>query len=425
MLASGRSPSGHGKRSKQRGSPERDMITTPDPTGSDREERRFSREREGEGEREDKRRMVRLNAYGSRSRSRSPGSTHVTKQAAELAPASQSFVDERDVPRVRIPSMLQGREPWVPLPPAHVNIGDLKVPAYGLGTLPFGVLYPHPDRTPTAQQVVHMIHAVVTDGCRFIDTADSYCGRPGEEGQIERLIHEALRTHREGKHVLVATKGGMVRTHHSSRGWRPGANTPEGIRTMVEGSCNRLQLSCLPLFQVHHADGMSDAVWRALGELVQQGKIRAVGLCNASIYTIRRAQQAGIRVQTVQNEYSVWCRTAEKPLKATKSTLPKTGRKGLLRYCMSRGIAFIPHGSLGGGQARDGRRTLSLQFPLVAAMASKKGVSPHALILGYYRHRWPCILHIPSARTMAHVLDARQGAYVRFTVRELEQLDDL
>jgi len=65
-------------------------------------------------------------------------------------------------------------------------------------------------------------------------------------------------------------------------------------------------------------------------------------------------------------------------------------------------------------------------FPALAALARAKGCSPHALALAFYRHKWPCIVHIPGARTMAHATDAVAGPRaVRLTQREFDALDRL
>ena len=113
--------------------------------------------------------------------------------------------------------------------------------------------------------------------------------------------------------------------------------------------------------------------------------------------------------------------------RSLSSRYVKTNKMGVLGYCAEHGIAFLPHGALGGVGTRDGRLSLSKDFPTLARLAHAKGASPHALVLAWMRHLWPrTIVHIVGARTAEHVRDSLLAApAVRFTQAELDEISAL
>ena len=109
---------------------------------------------------------------------------------------------------------------------------------------------------------------------------------------------------------------------------------------------------------------------------------------------------------------------------SSKRKRRRTGdpRTELVDTCQAEGIAFLPHGALGGLKARRGERSLVDRWPGLAPMASGLGVSPHALVLAWMRHRWPCIVHIAGARREAHVRDCHASLRVRLSEQEASEI---
>lgn len=246
-------------------------------------------------------------------------------------------------------------------------------------------------------------------GTQIFDTADTYCSGPGEEHYVERLL---AHVHTGNQAVHVCTKGGMVRVGTDSKSWRTGDTSYRGVAAAIAASFDALG-GKRPIFlwQLHHTAGLADldAALCAARDACTAGTVLNVGLCNARVADIKRAKRF-VAVACVQNRFSLYHRAAE------KNELP---------YCQRHGIPFMAYGALGGVAARDGRVGLSRDFPALAAMAAAKHTSPEALVLAWMRHKWPCIVHITGARTVAHMADARNAAAVRFTEDELAVIDAL
>ena len=95
---------------------------------------------------------------------------------------------------------------------------------------------------------------------------------------------------------------------------------------------------------------------------------------------------------------------------------------GVLPYCAENNITFMPYGALGGHKAREGRRDLRGNFPGLVQMASQKGVSPHAVVLAWMRHKWPCILHIVGARQVGRLGVVHEAAQLSLTEQEIDRI---
>lgn len=123
-------------------------------------------------------------------------------------------------------------------------------------------------------------------------------------------------------------------------------------------------------------------------QLVASGVVQRVGLCNVTVVLLERARAchergAGPPIAAVQNEFSLWTRAAETELPLGSTA--KSSKKGVLPYCHSRGIVFMPHGFLGGLKARRGERVLGTKAPALAAVAAALGggVSPETVALAW------------------------------------------
>ena len=219
---------------------------------------------------------------------------------------------------------------------------------------------------------------------------------------------------------LIATKGGMKRIGCESNSWREASyHTSEAWETCIRASLRRLHCDAqhpLALWQVHHCKPQHlAAVMTALQRLVAENLIQYVGLCNVSVADVGFCQQY-LPIASVQNPYSLWDRTAERPLHG-KST--NTSKRGMLAYCTEHSIPFLAYGVLGGLAARRGENRW-LAYPDLLSLADKKGIHITTLVLSMMRHRFPCLLPLVGTRRQRHMEMLRAVFSVRLTRRELE-----
>jgi aryl-alcohol dehydrogenase-like predicted oxidoreductase len=257
------------------------------------------------------------------------------------------------------------------------------------------------DRPPEAD-ALRVLGAVLDAGATLLDTADAYCLDEREVGHNERLIARALAGHPARERVIVATKGGVVRTG----GRWENDGRPEHLRAACDRSLRALGVERIALYQLHAPDPALPFVESvgALGELRQAGKIRWVGLSNVSVEQIRAAE-AIVPVTAVQNRLNPYFREAL----AT----------GVVRYCAERGIGFLAYSPVGGGRLN---RKLP-DHPVLAPMARRLGVSAHALVLAWVLAQSPAVLVIPSARKVEHALDSLRAADLDLSAEDLAAID--
>ncbi|MDB5688215.1 MAG: aldo/keto reductase, partial [Sphingomonas bacterium] len=178
------------------------------------------------------------------------------------------------------------------------SIGPLQTRAIGFGCMSLSHAYGAP---PAPEDAARVLHAALDMGYDFLDTAALY-----GFGANERLIGETLKA-RRGEYVL-ASKCGMTGVN----GTRVIDGRPETLRATIDESLQRLQVEVIDLYYLHRLDftvPIEESVG-ALAEMVQAGKIRAIGLSEVSAATIRRAH-AVHPIAAVQNEYSPWSRNVE------------------------------------------------------------------------------------------------------------------
>jgi aryl-alcohol dehydrogenase-like predicted oxidoreductase len=271
------------------------------------------------------------------------------------------------------------------------------VPAVGYGGMHLSIQ----DRPPETD-ALHVLGAALDAGVTLIDTADAYCLEEGEAGHNERLIARALAAYPGRDQVVVATKGGVVRTGGR---WDTDGR-PEHLRAACDRSLRALGVERIALYQLHAPDPAVrfEETVGALGELRRAGKIRWVGLSNVSVDQIRSAE-AIVPVTTVQNRLNPFFREA-------LST-------GVLRYCSERGIGFLAYSPVGGGRLN---RKLP-DHPVLAPMARRLGVSAHALVLAWVLAQSPAVLVIPSARSVEHALDSLRAADLALSPEDLAAID--
>lgn len=184
------------------------------------------------------------------------------------------------------------------------KLRELEVARIGLGAM--GMSHGYSGAGSDDAESIRTIHRAIDGGVTLIDTAEVYGPYVNEE-----LVGRALQGRRD--RVVLATKFGLI--SHTGRGPGKPDSSPDNIRTAVEGSLKRLGTDHIDLYYQHRVDPDTpiEDTMGALAILVQEGKIRYVGLSEAWIDTIRRAH-AVHPVTALQSEYSLWTRDQEQIL---------------------------------------------------------------------------------------------------------------
>ncbi len=241
-------------------------------------------------------------------------------------------------------------------------------------------------------EAIAVLRRAVELGVDFIDTADSYGPAISEE-----LIAEAL--HPYG-HVHVATKAGLLRTGPDQ--WTP-CGRPAYLRQQCELSLRRLGQDSLDLFQLHRIDATvpADEQFGLLGELLAEGKVRAVGLSEVGVADIEAAR-AVVPISTVQNLYNVSRRDSEP----------------VLEYCEKNGIGFIPWFPVAAGQlARPGGE--------LDQLAARAGCTVAQLSIAWLLARSEVMIPIPGTSSVAHLEENCAAAEIHLDSEILAEMDRL
>jgi aryl-alcohol dehydrogenase-like predicted oxidoreductase len=269
------------------------------------------------------------------------------------------------------------------------KLGDADVFPIGLGEMPLSV-----ENRPDEERAIRTIHAALDAGVNLIDTADAYALGQDDVGHGERLVAKALDGRRDD--VLIATKGGHTR---NGRAWGLDGR-PEHIRAACEASLRALGTDCIDLYQFHRPDPAvpyAESVG-AFKQLQDEGKVRWVGISNASVEQIEEALGI-VDVVAVQNQLA----------------LDFTGpiERGEVAFCDERGIAFLPWSPLGGiGRAEGTARTTA-----VTDAAEAHGVSPQQVVLAWLLGLSETVIPIPGSSRPETIQDSARAA-------ELELSDD-
>jgi aryl-alcohol dehydrogenase-like predicted oxidoreductase len=295
-----------------------------------------------------------------------------------------------------------------------------EVSALGLGCMGMTHAYGSGDE----QSGLETIHRGLELGITFLDTAEVYGPYTNEE-----LVGRAIAGHRD--QFEIATKFGFV-INPEQPSDRVVDGRPENVRRACEGSLKRLGVDHIDLYYQHRVDPnvpIEETVG-AMAELVEAGKVRFVGLSEASPETIRRAHSTH-PITAVQNEYSLWTRDPEDE---TLGTLRELG-VGLVAYSpLGRGFLTGKIRSVADLQENDWRRTNprfqeeALQENLALAdrvreLAGLKGVTAAQLALAWVMAKGEDIVPIPGTKSPARLEENAVAADVNLSSAELEELE--
>jgi aryl-alcohol dehydrogenase-like predicted oxidoreductase len=296
----------------------------------------------------------------------------------------------------------------------------LEVSALGLGCMGMSFGYgPAGDE----QEMISVIRSAVDLGVTFFDTAEVYGPFTNE-----KLVGKALAPVRE--RVVIATKFGF---HIDADGKQAGLNSrPEHIREVAEASLKRLDIDTIDLLYQHRVDPAVpiEDVAGAVGELIQEGKVRHFGLSEAGVQVIRRAH-AVQPVTALQSEYSLWWREPEEEIFPVLEEL---------------GIGFVPFSPLGRGfltgkidenttfDSTDFRNTSPRFDPearkvnralvdLLGSIAQRKGATPAQIALAWILAQQPWIVPIPGTTKLHRLQENVAAAAVELTADDLREIE--
>jgi aryl-alcohol dehydrogenase-like predicted oxidoreductase len=301
---------------------------------------------------------------------------------------------------------------------------ELSVSAVGLGCMGMSFAY----GGQPEQEAIATLNRAVELGVTFFDTAEVY--GPYEN---EVLVGKALKKVRD--RVVIATKFGFKISEEGTGTDRMiGLDSrPEHVKAVAEASLKRLGIDILDLYYQHRVDPnvpIEDTVG-AMADLVREGKVRALGLSEASAATIRRAH-AVHPIAAVQSEYSLWSRDPEDEV---------------LPVCRELGIGFVPYSPLGRGlltgtirkpdvldkgdwrlslprfQAESMEANAAL-LDLLGELAKEKGITPAQLSLAWVLAQGDFIVPIPGARKIRHLEENVAAAEVVLSAAELQRIGE-
>ncbi|CAL9238036.1 unnamed protein product [Arabidopsis halleri] len=322
----------------------------------------------------------------------------------------------------------------------RIKLGSqgLEVSAQGLGRMGLSAFYGAPKPEIDA---IALIHHAVNSGVTFLDTSDFY-GPETNELLLSKALKDGVR-----EKVELATKYGI----RYAEGKVEFKGDPAYVRAACEASLKRLDVHCIDLYYQHRIDTrvpieitpapfaelnnffcLSISKIGELKKLVEEGKIKYIGLSEASASTIRRAH-AVHPITAMQIEWSLWSRDVEEDIIPT---------------CRELGIGIVAYSPLGRGFLASGpklaenledddfRKTLprfqqenldhnKILFEKVSAMSAKKGCSPAQLALAWVHHQGADVCPIPGTTKIENLNQNIGALSVKLTTEEMSELESL
>ncbi len=305
----------------------------------------------------------------------------------------------------------------------HRKLGKTgtQVSALGLGCMGMSFAYGPTDEAES----LGVLHRFLELGGNFLDTAEIYGPYKNEE-LLGRFLREVPR---DG--VIVATKFGFRIGPGGSRGVD---STPENVSRACDASLQRLGIETIDLYYQHRVDPKVpiEETVGAMARLVSAGKVRMLGLSEASPETLRRAVKVH-PIAALQSEYSLWSREVES--------------NGVLATCRELGITFVPYSPLGRGfltgaiqkledldptdwrrtNPRFGEKALQENLKLATAvkeLAAEKGITPAQLALAWVLSQGQDVVPIPGTKRLRYLEDNMGALAVKLTESDRKKIAD-
>jgi aryl-alcohol dehydrogenase-like predicted oxidoreductase len=308
------------------------------------------------------------------------------------------------------------------LPQRRLGTQGLTVSALGLGCMGMSQSYGSPEERDERESIA-TIHRALELGCTFLDTAEVYGPFTNEE-----LVGRALKGRRD--RAVIATKFGW-KIDDDQRGLGLDSR-PGHIREAVEGSLRRLETDRIDLLYQHRVDPavpIEDVVG-TMADLVQQGKVRFLGLSEAGENTIRRAH-AVHPISALQSEYSLWERNLEpriipllKELGIGLVPFSPLGR-GFLTGTAKRAEEY-PDNDFRRGDPRYQGKNFDANMRAASAvqeLASRKGATPGQIALAWLLHKGDDVVPIPGTKRRKYLEENIAAVAVELSPEEMAELD--